>query len=134
MIAILSVISIFIAIVGALTFHEASYSAAVKRDYEGLWRSTIMLLVGVFCIVFFLGDITSALAATALTTIVEFVAHSIISYTSIQSHSFNNGKLQRNELPENGGETVGRRTPASSRNQSLLHSQQPAKGEADINE
>lgn len=112
MIAILSVISIFIAIVGALTFHEASYSAAVKRDYEGLWRSTIMLLVGVFCIVFFLGDITSALAATALTTIVEFVAHSIISYTSIQSHSFNNGKQQRNELPKNGGKTGRQKNPS----------------------
>lgn len=112
MIAILSVISVFIAIVGALTFHEASYSAAAERDYEGLWISTIMILVGVFCTVFFLGDITSAIAAVILTAIIEFIAHSIISYTSIQSHSFNNGKLQQNELPENGGEAEEQKSPS----------------------
>lgn len=91
---ILSIISIFIFVIGALTFYASSEEAVETKRYEALATSTVMILIGVFCTVFFLFGIERALSAVLLTAIVLFVIHTIISYVSFGQYSFKNGKLQ----------------------------------------
>lgn len=85
---ILSIISIFIFTIGALTFYASSEEAAEMKRYEALATSTVMILIGVFCTMFFLFGIECALSAVLLVAIALFAIHTIISYVSFGRYSF----------------------------------------------
>lgn len=96
---ILAIIASFVIIVGALTFMSSSEEAAVSHDYEPLRMSSIMIVAGMFCLMFFLAGLAEAVGAAVLVAIVLFVIHAVNSHASVKSCEFEAGKLQE-PLPE----------------------------------
>lgn len=91
---LLAIVSAFVLAVGALTFRSSSEEASVKKSYEALVTSSIMVLIGTFCLVFSLFGLAKALTAAVIAAIVLFVAHTVESYVTSRAWSFENGKLQ----------------------------------------
>lgn len=95
MIVIAIVMSVFVATIGAVTFHESALKKASERDSEDFQLSCIMVLVGVFCLTFNLADATSALTASVFVGIALFVVYELIAYTA-GAYTFATGKMHRN--------------------------------------
>lgn len=76
---ILEIISAFIFTTGALTFHASSEEAAETHDYNSLGMSSIMIIVGDFCFLFFAFNLAAAALGALLCSITLFAAHTVIS-------------------------------------------------------
>lgn len=77
---ILAIISIFVFLVGLLTFGTSSEEAHDEHNYEALSMSCIMTIIGAFCCVFFLFGFVSALMSAVAVAIVLVVVHIVIGF------------------------------------------------------
>lgn len=76
---ILEIISAFVFATGALTFRASSEEAAETHDYNSLGMSSIMIIVGDFCFLFFAFNLAAAALGALLCAIALFAAHTVIS-------------------------------------------------------